>query len=59
MDLALEKKKLIDSLNAVEDISLKPFSTKEFIARINAAEEDIKNERLTSLKDFRKEIKNW
>ncbi len=79
MNLSVERQKLIEELNAIEDIhlikaikellsyakaakedkALKPFSDKELINRIENSEEDIKNGRVSSISQVRKELKSW
>ena len=79
MNLTIERQKLINKLNEIDDIhlikaikemltyaktakeekALKPFSEKVLIERIKQSEEDIKNGRVTTVKQVRKELKSW
>lgn len=42
-----------------EERYLKPFTKQQLIKRALISEKDIKEGRTTSLKDLRKEVKNW
>lgn len=42
-----------------EDHFLKPFTQQQIIKRALTSEKDIKNNKTTSLKELRKEVKNW
>jgi hypothetical protein len=65
--LRLQDESIIDKLNKLLrserkkkiERELKPFTKKELNDMIDSAEEDSKNERLTSANDLKKEVDSW